>query len=298
MSKVPYESRPTRIACIQHSCVESKTQNIERAVKQINEAIRQDVDIVCLQELFASPYFPAHRMSRNKAIHEHAETLPGPLTNLLCDISKKTKIVIVGGSIYERATGDEKGKFYNSSPIIDSGEIIAVHRKAHIPNDPGYTERTFFSEGSQAVTVAETSKGKIGVGICFDQWFPEVASMASRQGTEVLLYPTAIGETDEEVVGGIEGDNGFWHVKLQNALRGQASMGNMYVGMANRIGVEGDTRFFGGSALYNPNGQTLKQLGQRQEGILVEECDLGKIQALKDVWMFNDLRRPDIYKEA
>jgi len=268
---------------------------VKHAVEMIQDAIQQGANIICLQELFASPYFPAHRMSKVKAIAEHAESIPGPITNTLAEISRKAKIVIVGGSIYERDETGEQDHFFNSSPIIDNGRIVAVHRKAHIPNDPGYTERTYFEPGDRAVTVAQTSKGKIGVGICFDQWFPEVGSMASRKGAELLVYPTAIGETSEQVVGAIERDNGFWHVKLQNALKGQAAMGNMFVAMVNRVGYEGETRFFGGSAIYNYNGETMKQIGSRREGIAIEDCKISLAQTLKDAWMFNDLRRPELY---
>lgn len=295
MHKLKFRSRPTRIACVQHPCDESIESNIETALALIKDAVRQDASIVCLQELFATRYFAGANLKKEKAIEEFSETLNGPINKILSRTAKNAHIVLIGGSFYERGTGKLEGKYFNSSPIFDSdGTLVDVHRKAHIPCDPGYMEKNFFDVGNRRVTVTETSAGKIGVGICFDQWFPEVAVEAANKGAAALFYPTAIGHTNDEVSGYIPGDSGLWNTKLKHVLAGQAANNHLYVGIANRIGVEGDTRFFGESAIYDHIGDHHGKLGQRYKGIAIADCDLGIVPILRDAWGFHKARRTDI----
>jgi N-carbamoylputrescine amidase len=295
VNQFTHEKRVVRLSTVQHDCVESIDRNIEHALALIKEAVRLDAEVVCLQELFANTYFAGQNIKKNEAIDKYAETIKGPIVTLLKKTARQARIVIIGGSFYERGTGNSSGQYFNSSPIIDSdGQLLAVHRKAHIPNDPGYFERNYFDMGNKLATVTETQKGKIGVGICFDQWFPAVAQSAADQGAEALFYPTAIGHTNDELSGYIPGDSGLWNRKLNHVLAGQAANNHLYVGIANRVGVEGDTRFFGQSAIYDHVGDTRKMLGTRRDGVATADCDLGLVPIIREAWGFHHARRNDL----
>jgi predicted amidohydrolase len=295
VNQFAHEQRVVRLSTIQHECVESVDRNIEHALSLVKEAVRRDAEVVCLQELFAHTYFAGQNIDRKDAIDKYSETIDGPIVNLLRKTARDAHIVIVGGSFYERGTGNFSGKHFNSSPIIDSdGQLLAVHRKAHIPNDPGYFERNYFDMGNKLSTVTETQKGKIGVGICFDQWFPAVAQSAADQGAEALFYPTAIGHTNDALSGYIPGDSGLWNRKLNHVLAGQAANNHLFVGLANRVGVEGDTRFFGQSAIYDHVGDIQSKLGTRRDGVVIADCDLGLVPIIRDAWGFHNARRNDL----
>lgn len=281
--------RRTTVAVIQNEMSEDCNQNVEKAIDNLRQAVEMGAKVVCLPELFSSLYF-ANEKNRESANH-YLERIDGKTTTTLCRFAKERKIVIVGGSIYE----EFEGKKYNSSPIIDAdGSVIEVHRKAHIPNDPGYNEKYYFTPGDKAVTVAETAYGKIGVGICYDQWFPQVSSNASLMGAEILFYPTAIGFTNEEIINPIVGDD-KWNLKLRNALRGQAAMGNMYIAMANRIGKEGPTEFFGESCIIDFNGEVVSIAEEARSQVVTAVCNLGIIKNLNLEWAFHANRRPELY---
>lgn len=284
-----------RIGCVQHACEDSIDRNVERALGLIKEAVRRDADIVCLQELFATRYFAGQNIKKDSAIEKFSETLSGPIIQTLKKTARDAKIVLIGGSFFEKGTDENLGKYYNSSPVFDTdGELVAVHRKAHIPDDPGYFERNFFDTGNKLATVAQTQKGRIGVGICFDQWFPEVAREAGDQGASALFFPTAIGHTNDEISGYIPGDSGMWDRKLNHVLAGQAANNHLYVGLANRVGIEDDTRFFGQSAIYDHIGDVHSRLGIRREGISMADCDFGITPLLRDAWGFHKARRTDL----
>lgn len=286
--------RPTNVAVIQYACESSVALNLEKAVSYIKEAVRQQAEIICLQELATSPYFPAN--INDSSAQKYSEKIPGRTTQILSKLAEENQVVIVGGSLYERV-GKNSNVYYNGSPIIDTdGTIVGIHRKSHIPSDPGFMENQYFTAGDKAVTVADTKKGKIAVGICYDQWFPEVASAASSKGAELLLYPTAIGNIATPEIEQIPGDNGKWDIKLLNTLAGQAASGNMYVAMANRVGVEGEIDFFGQSAIFDFNGERMCIAEKTKEGIAIATCNLGVIKDLKRLWGFESTRRPDLYK--
>lgn len=295
MNEFHHNQRIVRLSTVQHECVESIDNNIEQALALIKEAVRRDANIVCLQELFANTYFAGRNIKKEDAIEKYSEPIDGPIVRLLQKTARDAHIVLIGGSFYERGTGELKGMHFNSSPIIDSdGELLAVHRKAHIPNDPGYFERNFFDMGNKLATVTETQKGKIGVGICFDQWFPAVAQSAADQGAEALFYPTAIGHTNDALSGYIPGDSGLWDRKLNHVLAGQAANNHLFLGLANRVGVEGDTRFFGQSAIYDHIGDSRNKLGTRRAGVTIADCDFGIVPIVREAWGFHNARRNDL----
>lgn len=286
-----------RVACIQHECGESTDQNVDLAMELTETAAENGAQIVCLQELFAHQYFPGTGISKEEAIDRFAEPINGAIMQRLRKVARDLRIVLVGGSIYEAGTGKDAGKYFNSAPIIDAnGDVLDVHRKAHIPNDPGYNELLYFDRGDRLVTVAETTRGKIGVAICFDQWFDAVPRSAKNQGASLLLYPTAIGDTDPSVSGYVEGDTGFWNEKLSHVLSGDAARHSFYIGLANRIGNEDHTRFFGGSAIYNHVGRPLHKQGTRRKGFAMAECDFNTVPVLRNMWAFDDAERTDLKK--
>ena len=181
------DSKTTSVAAIQLSCGDDVQANLVKTVAQIEAAAQSGAQLICLQELFASTYFC---QSEDHEKFKLAETIPGPTTNALSDVAKRLGVVIVGGLFERRAAG----VFHNSAVVIESdGSILGVYRKMHIPDDPYFYEKFFFTPGDLGFKNFETSVGNVGVCICWDQWFPEAARLTAMQGAEILVYPTAIG---------------------------------------------------------------------------------------------------------
>ncbi len=274
-----------KIGLVQMSMSESKQENLDKAVRMIAEAAKKGASVVCLPELFNFPYFPQDEKFDVTGI---LETIPGPTTTTLSKAAKDNKVVLIGGSIYEK---DEKsGKFYNTTPVFDeTSKLLGKYRKIHIPHDPNFYEQNYFEPGNLGFQVFKTRNGKLGTLICYDQWFPEAARATVLVGAEILFYPTAIG-----TVKGVEQSEGNWQEAWENVQRGHAIANATIVCTVNRVGTEGKMNFWGGSFVINQFGKTLVR-GSNKEEILITEIDLDLGKQVKEGWRFFYNRRPETY---
>ncbi len=237
-------------------------------------------DIVCLPELFASQYFPQRRNAEVSA-----ETIPGPTTNALSRSARKNGVCIVGGSIFEK----DRRNTYNTSVVFDKrGKILGKYRKVHIPQDESFYEQDYFASGNEYRTF-DTPRAKIGVLICFDQWYPEPARIDRLLGAQILFYPTAIGK-----VRGIEQSEGNWEETWLTVQRGHAISNGMIVVAVNRVGTEGRMKFWGGSFVCDQFGGILARADDKEQ-VLVVKCDLSLGQDVERGWGFLRNRKPTTY---
>jgi predicted amidohydrolase len=202
--------------------------------------------------------------------------VPGPTTEALARAARDHAIVLVGGSLFEKAP---------------DGATLGTYRKTHIPEDILYHEQHYFAPGDTGVCVFAGPAGRVAPLICYDQWYPEVARLATLQGAEVLIYPTAIGVIDEAVEANITGD---WEQMWRGAQVGHAAANNVFVAAVNRVGREGAITFWGGSFVADPSGALLARAGAGEE-VLVADCDLERVAALQEAWRFLANRRPEVY---
>ena len=272
--------RKVKIGLVQMRMGHDRNVNLSRAQSMIREAADRGAEIVCLPELFNSPYFP-----REQGADAPAETIPGHTIQALSLAAKESRVILIGGSIYEAAGGRK----YNTSVVFDSdGSIISKYRKVHIPQDAGFYEKDYFA-GGRSYTVVQTGKAGIGVLICFDQWFPEAARMNRLMGAEILFYPTAIGTVE-----GVDQSEGNWQEAWEGVQRGHAIANSMVVAAVNRVGREGGTSFWGGSFIYDQFG-TLIVRADDSEQVVVAECDLDLGRDVEEGWGFMKNRRPETY---
>jgi N-carbamoylputrescine amidase len=280
-------SRIITLGLVQMRCNATAQENLQRALHLIGEAASRGASLVALPELFLGPYF-CQRLDDQTAFAT-AEPIPGPTTQALADAARKHSITLVGGSIFEKAAD---GRFYNTAPVFDpQGNLTGTYRKTHIPEDILYHEQHYFSPGDTGIRVLATDAGKVAPLICYDQWYPEAARMATLQGAEVLVYPTAIGLIDEVMEENITGD---WEAMWRNAQIGHAAVNNVYVAAVNRVGREGSITFWGGSFVAGPDGQVLARAGSGEE-VLLADCNLDRVPALQKAWRFLENRRPEVY---
>ncbi len=278
-------SRPVRVGVVQMSCSADPEENLEKAVERVREAAAKGAQVVCLQELYRSLYFC---QKEDASLFDLAEPVPGPSTKTLGKIAKEKKIVLVVPIFEKRA----KGVYHNSAALIgDDGETIGLYRKMHIPDDPLFYEKYYFAPGDLGFKVFPTKYGKIAVLICWDQWFPEGARLASLAGAEILFYPTAIGWLDSEPKDAKVGMRDAW----RTIQRSHAIANGVFVGVANRVGHEGGLTFWGSSFVSDPFGRLLVDGDTKKEEILVAECDLAKIEHQRRNWPFLRDRRIDAY---
>jgi len=259
---------------------ESIAHNLAAASKGVDDAAEKGADIVCLPELFAWQYFPVTRNSR-----QVPQRIPGEASKALSLAARKNKVVLVGGSIYEKAGAHD----YNTCLTFDrEGRTIAKYRKVHIPQDDHYFEQDYFRAGS-AYSVAKTPKATFGTLICFDQWYPEAARANRLMGAEILFYPTAIGW-----VKGIDPVEGDWKKAWEAVQVGHAIANSVVVCAVNRVGREGDTTFWGGSFVCDQFGKILLRAGD-EEGVFTVDCDLELQEAIEDGWGFLRNRKKSTY---
>lgn len=265
--------------------VASSEANLTNAQKKVLEAARRGAKIVCLQELFKSPYFPQSKDKRGFGL---AEPVPGPSTHLFSALARASKIVIIV-PVFEEASN---GARYNTAVIIDAdGEILGSYRKTHLPNDPYFYEQFYFSPGNSGFKIFDTKYAKIGVLVCWDQWFPEPARLLALAGAEILFYPSAIGWVLNESKRVRSEEQSAWEI----IQRSHAIANGMYVAGVNRVGREGKLTFWGGSFVSGPFGEIIARAGNAHEEILTAECDLSKIGKVRKVWPFLKSLKPDIY---
>jgi len=275
--------RDVKIGLVQMAMDENHEENVSKAVEMVGEASRRGASIVCLPELFGYRYFP-----QEKGARVYPETIPGPTTKSLSDAARESSVTLVGGSLYERDPG---GRLYNTSVVFDErGQVLGKYRKVHVPEDEAFFEKDYFSGGS-AYRVFNTAPAKVGVLICFDQWYPEPARVNRLMGAEVLFYPTAIGTVD-----GIEQTEGDWHEAWEAVQRGHAIANSMVVAAVNRVGRERRMSFWGGSFVCDQFGKVLVRADNREQ-VVVASCDLRLGGQVEDGWGFLRNRKPATYRK-
>jgi N-carbamoylputrescine amidase len=251
-----------------------------------SSAAKQGSQVICLQELFAGLY-PCQ--SEEHSRFELAEPIPGPTSDRMSKLAKQLGVVITG-SIFERRA---PGLFHNTAVVFDvDGSMVGFYRKMHIPDDPSYYEKFYFTPGDTGFTIAKTKFAKIGVGVCWDQWYPEAARLFALRGAEILLYPTAIGwlAPDKEQYGKSQ------HQAWETMMRSHAIANGVYVAAANRVGLEDSIEFWGASFAFDPYGNLLRRASHSQPEVVIVDCDLSVIQTARTYWPFLRDRRVDAYQ--
>jgi N-carbamoylputrescine amidase len=276
-----------QIGLIQMTCDESPERNLEKAAARVEEAANRGAQVVCLQELYRSQYLC---QSEDNALFDLAEPIPGPSTKTLGRVAAARKIAIVA-PIFERRA---PGVYHNSAVVLDeSGRVAGHYRKMHIPDDPGYYEKFYFTPGDLDFITHGTEKASVGVLICWDQWFPEAARLTALAGAQVLFYPTAIGWTSDMSKEVRQRLYEGW----ETIQRSHAIANGVFVAAANRVGVEGEIEFWGGSFVCDPFGEVLSRAGHTKEETLVVDCDLNLIEDTRRNWPFLRDRRIDAYQD-
>lgn len=274
-----------KVGIVQMSCTATKEENLSKAISKIREAAEKGAEIVCLQELFTSLYFCDVEDYDNFLL---AESIPGPSTASLSEVAKELNVVVIA-SLFEKRT---QGLYHNTTAVIDAdGSYLGKYRKMHIPDDPGYYEKFYFTPGDLGYKVFKTRYATIGVLICWDQWYPEAARITSLMGAEILFFPTAIGWASSQDVGTNTEQYNAW----QTIQRSHAVANGVHVVSVNRVGEEGPMKFWGGSFVANPFGTVLYQASHQEEEIHVEEIDLSKSDRYRTHWPFLRDRRIDSY---
>ena len=274
-----------RLGLVQTHADEDPASNIERTVALIHKAADQGAEIVVTQELFASRYFCQTEDDAHFAL---ANEVPGPITAELAEIAEARGIVIVGSEFEKRAPG----MFHNTAVTLDvDGTPRGMYRKMHIPDDPRFYEKYYFTPGDLGFETAFTEKASLGVLVCWDQWFPEAARATALHGAEVLIYPTAIGTWTGEME-----LKDTQHDAWRTMQRAHAIANGCFVAAVNRIGQEDDLVFWGRSFVAAPDGSILAEAGEGEE-VLVVECDRAKIDAARQGWPFFRDRRIDAYDD-
>jgi N-carbamoylputrescine amidase len=278
-----------RVGLVQMSCSTDPNENLEKAKWKIRDAATKGAQIICLQELFRSQYFCREE---NADLFALAETIPGPSTDALAPIARELGVVIVASLFEKRA----HGLYHNTAAVLGTdGEIQGLYRKMHIPDDPLYFEKFYFTPGDLGFQKFDTKHGCIGVLVCWDQWYPEGARLTALQGANVLFYPTAIGwhPSEKEQYGAAQLD--AW----RTIQRAHAIANGVYVAAVNRIGFEGPPdnglEFWGSSFIADPFGQLIAEAGTNTEEILVAECDPQRMDEVRRNWPFLRDRRIDAY---
>lgn len=268
------------------TCSENTDANREKAMRKIREAASGGAQIICLQELFTSLYFCDVEDHANFGL---GESIPGPTTELLQPLAGELGVVIIASLFEKRA----QGLYHNTTAVIDAdGSYLGKYRKMHIPDDPGYYEKFYFTPGDLGYKIFETRFAKIGVLICWDQWYPEAARITSLMGAEILFYPTAIGwDLDEKdpVI------NQEQHDAWETIQRSHAVANGLYVVSVNRVGKEANQEFWGGSFIANPHGRLLYKASHDREEVHVQEIDLDQTEYYRTTWPYLRDRRIDSY---
>jgi N-carbamoylputrescine amidase len=273
------------LGLVQMRCDEKPAENLERAVERIRGAARDGAELVCLQELFRSRYF----CQREDVVRFRlAEPIPGPTVTKLARVAREAKVALVASLFEKRADG----VYHNTAVVLDeNGRIAGKYRKMHIPDDPLYYEKFYFTPGDLGFPSFATRRAKIGTLVCWDQWFPEGARLAALAGAEILFYPTAIGWLDGETAETNEAQRDAW----ETAQRGHAIANGVFVAAVNRVGREENLTFWGNSFVADPFGRVLARAAADREETLIVPCDLGRIDEVRTHWPFLRDRRIDAY---
>lgn len=275
------------------SCTKDPKENIKKAIEKVREAAAKGAQIVCLQELFTSLYFCDVEDYENFKL---AEAIPGPSTESLSKVAKELGVVIIA-SLFEKRT---EGIYHNTTAILDAdGTYLGKYRKMHIPDDPAYYEKFYFTPGDLGFTPIQTSVGKLGLLVCWDQWYPEGARLMALAGAELLLYPTAIGWDPDDGQDEKDRQRDAWVL----SHRGHAVANGLPVLSCNRVGHEpsplgaSGIRFWGTSHVLGPQGEMLAQANTDEPEILMQEVDLARSEHVRRIWPFLRDRRIDAYQD-
>jgi len=277
------------IGLLQRKAAADPGENLTRTLDGIREAAKRGAQIVCLEELFRSPYFCREENHDNFAL---AESIPGPSTDTLGKLAKELSVVIIA-SLFERRAA---GLYHNTAAVLDAdGSLLGIYRKMHIPDDPLYYEKFYFTPGDLGFPNFNTRYGRIGVQVCWDQWYPEGARLASLRGANILFYPTAIGWHPSE-----KAEHGAAQLDAWRTVqRAHAISNGVFVAAVNRVGFEGPPtsgiEFWGSSFVADPFGQLIAEASVDKEEVLVVECDLGRVEEVRRNWPFLRDRRTDAY---
>jgi N-carbamoylputrescine amidase len=279
------------LGLIQLACSPHSQENLDQAVMKTQEAIREGANIICLPELFGSQYFC---QKEDTVLFDLAEPVSGPSTGVLSKVAREHNVVIIV-PIFERRTA---GIYHNSIVVLDSdGSVAGLYRKMHIPDDPAFYEKFYFTPGDKGFQAIQTSVGKVGTLICWDQWYPEAARLTTLQGAEMLFYPTAIGWHPSEKTQEGQAQREAW----QTIQRSHAIANGVFVMSVNRVGHEkaadgGDgIEFWGSSFICDPFGVVLAEASIDKEENLIAEIDLGRVEEVRRNWPFLRDRRTDAY---
>jgi N-carbamoylputrescine amidase len=279
-----------RVGLVQMSCSPEPGENLDKAVARTREAAARGAQIVCLQEMYRSQYFCREE---NAEWFNLAETVPGPSTETLGRVAKEAAVVVIAPIFEKRANG----LYHNSAAILDAdGSLLGLYRKMHIPDDPLYYEKFYFTPGDLGFRNFDTRFGRIATLICWDQWYPEGARLAALGGANILFYPTAIGWHPSEKAEVGEAQRDAW----KTIQRSHAIANGLYVAAVNRVGFEGPPdhglEFWGSSFVSDPFGRVIAEASVDQEEILVAECDTARTEETRRNWPFLRDRRIDAYQ--
>jgi len=278
--------KKVNIGLLQLSCEKEVERNFVKTEDKIREAASKGAQIICLQELFRSLYFCDVEDYENFKL---AEPIPGPSTDALSKLAKELGVVIIASLFEKRA----EGLYHNTTAVLDAdGAYLGKYRKMHIPDDPGFYEKFYFTPGDTGYRIFETKFAKIGVLICWDQWYPEAARITALMGAEVLFYPTAIGWAHAQDAETNDEQYNAW----QTIQRGHAVANGIHVVSVNRVGNEGPMKFWGGSFVSNPFGRLLYKASHEAEEVHVQEINLAKTDNYRTHWPFLRDRRIDSYQ--
>jgi N-carbamoylputrescine amidase len=278
------------------ACSPDPDENLRRAGERVREAARRGAQVVCLPELFRTQYFCQRE---DATLFELAEPVPGPSTEFMAQIARENNIVIISSVFEKRA----RGLYHNTAVVLDSdGSVKGIYRKMHIPDDPLYYEKFYFTPGDLGFKAFDTQYGRVGALVCWDQWYPEGARLTALQGANILFYPTAIGWHPDEKAEFGQAQHEAW----RTIQRSHAIANGVFVAVANRVGHEfGDVRgkraegkgleFWGGSFLCDPFGRILAEAAHDKEEVVIAECDLRQIEEVRRNWPFLRDRRIDSY---
>ena len=279
------KSSPVRVALIQMSCSPEPAKNLRVALQRITTAAKSGAKLVCLPELFRSLYFC---QKEDYACFKLAEPIPGATTQALSLAAKKNKVTLVA-SLFEKRT---EGLYHNTAVVFGpNGKILGKYRKMHIPDDPGFSEKFYFSPGDTGFHPIDTPVGRLGILVCWDQWYPEAARLMALRGAQILIYPTAIGWAKGEKKAVCDAQQNAW----QTIQRSHAIANGLYVLSINRTGCEKNLQFWGSSFVTAPFGEVIAQCSSHKAEILKTTLALSKIASTRQHWPFLRDRRVDAY---
>jgi len=281
-------SKSIKVGMVQHACTGDRNENLALAIEGIGQAAADGAQIICLQELFQSIYFC---FEESPTYFDWAEKVPGEITERLSTLSRQLEVVIVASMFEKRA----EGLYHNTAVVFDAdGTVAGKYRKHHIPDDPGYYEKYYFTPGDGGYQVIHTKYANIGVLVCWDQWFPEAARLTALKGAEMLIYPTAIGWDIHEMSAIVNDEQrSAWQIIQQS----HAIANGIPVVAVNRVGTENGQKFWGSSFVCNAFGRILHQCGTDTNEVVVVDLSLNESAHYRNTWPFLRDRRIDTYND-